>query len=119
MLTKHQPLFLLDSDKADQEAIRAGADPLMERIADPKAVQPLEATLEAERRERISQALEALPARQAMVLKECFGFRGGGQPTLEEVGEKFGVTGERIRQIKEEALEQLRNFNHNQLHDLL
>ena len=51
----------------------------------------------------------ALTPREARVLQLRFGLTDGRSHTLKEVGEKFGVTRERIRQIETEALQRLRN----------
>lgn len=53
-------------------------------------------------------ALDSLSPREARVLTLRFGLRDGQAQTLEEVGEKFGLTRERIRQIEKEALRKLR-----------
>ncbi len=56
----------------------------------------------------VVQALDSLTPREARVLTLRFGLRDGYSQTLEEVGEKFGLTRERIRQIEKEALRKLR-----------
>jgi len=58
--------------------------------------------------EEIETLLTALPPREARVIELRFGLLDGRPHTLKEVGEKFGVTRERIRQIETEALERLR-----------
>ena len=58
--------------------------------------------------EEIENLLNALPPREARVLQLRFGLLDGRTHTLKEVGEKFGVTRERIRQIETEALDRLR-----------
>ncbi|MFQ5858241.1 MAG: sigma-70 family RNA polymerase sigma factor [Anaerolineae bacterium] len=62
-------------------------------------------------REEIENVLTALTPREARVLKLRFGLADGRSHTLKEVGEKFGVTRERIRQIEAEALQRLRHPN--------
>lgn len=62
-------------------------------------------------REEIENVLTALTPREARVLKLRFGLTDGRSHTLKEVGEKFGVTRERIRQIEAEALQRLRHPN--------
>lgn len=62
-------------------------------------------------REEIENVLTALSPREARVLKLRFGLTDGRSHTLKEVGEKFGVTRERIRQIEAEALQRLRHPN--------
>ena len=51
-----------------------------------------------------------LDAREATILRYRFGLDGGAERTLEEVGEKFGVTRERVRQIQNLALKKLRKM---------
>ncbi|HEX4646860.1 MAG TPA: sigma factor-like helix-turn-helix DNA-binding protein, partial [Verrucomicrobiae bacterium] len=48
--------------------------------------------------------------REATILRARFGLDGGAERTLEEVGEKFGVTRERVRQIQNIALRKLRKM---------
>ncbi len=58
--------------------------------------------------EKIDEVLEALPYREARILRLRFGLENGRLYTLEEVGRKFGLTRERIRQIETKALRLLR-----------
>jgi RNA polymerase primary sigma factor len=78
-------------------------------IADDRQVSPYDATSQQMLRENIDEVLEALSDREARVLKMRFGLNGGKAMTLEEVGQKFGVTRERIRQIEAKALRKLRH----------
>lgn len=57
----------------------------------------------------IHQALQALPEREAAVIRYYFGVDGCPQLTLEEIGERLGLTRERVRQIKEKAIRRLRH----------
>jgi RNA polymerase primary sigma factor len=59
--------------------------------------------------EKIDEVLEALPYREARILRLRFGLENGRLYTLEEVGRKFGLTRERIRQIETKALRLLRH----------
>ena len=59
--------------------------------------------------EKIDEVLEALPYREARILRLRFGLENGRLYTLEEVGKKFGLTRERIRQIETKALRLLRH----------
>ncbi len=60
-------------------------------------------------REQIDEALESLSYREAEVLRMRFGLGDGNEHTLEEVGQRFRVTRERIRQIEAKALRSLKN----------
>jgi len=60
-------------------------------------------------REKLEQLLETLTPRQARILRLRFGLTDGHMYTLEEVGRKFGVTRERVRQIEAQALGRLRH----------
>jgi RNA polymerase primary sigma factor len=64
-------------------------------------------------KEDILDALDTLSKREREVLKLRFGLEDGRQRTLEEVGQEFGVTRERIRQIEAKALRKLRHPNRN------
>jgi RNA polymerase primary sigma factor len=57
----------------------------------------------------VQRALSTLTVREAEVLALYFGLNEGGAMTLEEIGEKFGLTRERVRQIKEKATRRLRH----------
>jgi RNA polymerase primary sigma factor len=60
-------------------------------------------------RERVEEVLGTLTAREARILRLRFGLQNGRSYTLEEVGQKFGLTRERIRQIEGKALRRLRH----------
>jgi RNA polymerase primary sigma factor len=60
-------------------------------------------------RERVDQVLSTLSPREARILRLRFGLENGHPYTLEEVGQKFGLTRERIRQIEGKALRRLRH----------
>ncbi len=59
--------------------------------------------------EKINEVLDSLPYREARILRLRFGLENGRYYTLEEVGKKFGLTRERIRQIETKALRRLRH----------
>lgn len=61
--------------------------------------------------EDLSEVLKALPPREARVLKMRYGLQDAKPHTLQEIGQKMGITRERVRQIEEQALERLRNSN--------
>jgi RNA polymerase primary sigma factor len=79
-------------------------------IEDIEADQPLEMVYREIRREELFRVLDSLPARDRKVLELRFGLKGERPRTLEEVGERFGVTRERIRQVEAKTLNRLKNF---------
>jgi RNA polymerase primary sigma factor len=60
-------------------------------------------------REKVEEVLATLTPREARILRLRFGLQNGRSYTLEEVGQKFGLTRERIRQIEGKALRRLRH----------
>jgi RNA polymerase primary sigma factor len=81
---------------------------------------PLDVVLTGDTTARLEQALETLSDREAEILRLRFGVGDVAEHTLEEVGRRFGVTRERIRQIQEQALDKLRSPGHRTaLHDLV
>ena len=71
-------------------------------------------------RDSVERVLSSLSSREAQVIRLRFGIGGGSPQTLEKVGQHFGVTRERIRQIEAKALKKLRTpKNARQLKDLL
>jgi RNA polymerase primary sigma factor len=59
--------------------------------------------------DRVDEALRLLPAREAVILRLHFGLDGEGAHTLEAIGERLGVTRERVRQLRNRALRRLRD----------
>ena len=66
-------------------------------------------------RQEIERSLSTLGDREAEILRYYFGLKGYQQHTLEEIGEAFGLTRERVRQIKEKAIKKLKNQYRNRL----
>jgi RNA polymerase primary sigma factor len=60
--------------------------------------------------ERLKSAVEELPDREAQILRLRFGLNGSQEYTLEEIGQRFGVSRERIRQLEARALRQMREI---------
>jgi RNA polymerase primary sigma factor len=78
-------------------------------IEDKKAVSPLEAVIKGNLTDQTSQVLNTLTPREEKVLRMRFGIGEKSDHTLEEVGQDFAVTRERIRQIEAKALRKLRH----------
>ena len=78
-------------------------------IEDQDAPAPEEITLQEILEERVQELLETLPHREALVLRLRYGLESGEVYTLKEIGEKMGITRERVRQIEAQALRRLRN----------
>ena len=81
-----------------------------EIIADENADTPYEMLEEQTVTRMLQEMVKTLDPREATILRYRFGLDGGSEKTLEEVGEKFGVTRERVRQIQNIALNKLRRM---------
>ena len=88
-------------------------------IEDHDAPAPADAASFALLREKLNEVLSTLSSREREVLELRFGLNDGRQRTLEEVGQHFGVTRERIRQIEAKALRRLRSKRCTQLRDFV
>ena len=66
-------------------------------------------------RKEIERALGTLSSREGDVLRLYFGLHGGPSMTLEEIGERFALTRERVRQIKEKAIRRLKHSSRSKL----
>jgi RNA polymerase primary sigma factor len=95
----------LDAPMGEDEAKRFG-----EVVKDEKADTPYEQLEDKTTNNMLHEMLGTLPEREQIILRYRFGIGGEGEKTLEEVGVKFGVTRERIRQIQNIALEKLRKM---------
>ncbi|GAB4267638.1 MAG: sigma-70 family RNA polymerase sigma factor [Deferrisomatales bacterium] len=93
-----QPLF----EEADYS--------LQDTLADPQAVDPSEAVLAEDRLELLTEWLDRLNAREQEILRLRYGLYDGKPLTLEEIGKRYRVTRERIRQIEMGALRKLRRL---------
>ena len=83
--------------------------PLGDFIQDDEAEEPADAASYAMLREQLAGVLKTLTPREERVLRLRYGLTDGRMHTLEEVGEEFNVTRERIRQIEAKALRKLRH----------
>jgi RNA polymerase primary sigma factor len=82
---------------------------LSDFIEDPNAVSPADAVIQSSLAEHTRELLATLAPREARVLRMRFGIGESSNRTLEEVGQDFDVTRERIRQIEAKALRKLRH----------
>ncbi len=78
-------------------------------IQDVNAIIPLDAAINTNLREATTKILSSLTAREERVLRMRFGIGMNSDHTLEEVGQQFSVTRERIRQIEAKALRKLKH----------
>lgn len=76
---------------------------------------PDEQLMDNSLRLEIERSLSTLGDREAEILRYYFGLKGYQQHTLEEIGDEFGLTRERVRQIKEKAIKKLKNQYRNRL----
>ena len=89
-------------------------------IEDHDAISPADYTSAELLKEQLNEVLDTLTDREENVLRLRFGLEDGQSKTLEQVGQQFGVTRERIRQIEAKALRKLRHPSRSkQLKDFL
>jgi RNA polymerase primary sigma factor len=94
-----------DNPISDEE----GSATLGDFLPDEDSISPYDAALDTGLHEDLRKALTTLTPREAKVLNLRYGLRDGREHTLKEIGEKYGLTRERIRQIEKEALRKLRH----------
>ena len=87
---------------------------LKDFIEDKKILSPPDKAIENNLKEHIEEALKTLSDREARVLKMRFGIGSGNEQTLEEIGQQFKVTRERIRQIEAKAMRKLKSPSRGQ-----
>jgi RNA polymerase primary sigma factor len=85
-----------------------GDSTLSDLIEDARLPSPLDNAIHTAMSKETDRLLDTLTAREASIIRMRFGLGGAGEHSLEQVGERFGVTRERIRQIEAKALERLR-----------
>ena len=83
---------------------------LADFVQDAQAPSPFDLASEAMRREYVARALASLPSREREVIELRYGLTGGHQRTLEEVGQAFNITRERVRQIENRTLKKLQSL---------
>ena len=84
------------------------ASSVSEVVADQNAAAPFDRIIRENDTALVKQVLSTLTERESKILAMRFGLDDGKPKTLEQVGERFGVTRERIRQIQDEALQKMR-----------
>jgi len=94
-------LELPESDEEDSQ--------LVDIVEDHDAISPIDTVASQLLMEQIDKVLSTLTYRQQRVIKLRFGLEDGRSRTLEEIGQEFKVTRERIRQIEDKALQRLRH----------
>jgi len=87
---------------------------LSDFIEDKDMLSPVDEVIYIDLKERIEEALKTHTQREANVLKMRFGLGDGNEHTLEEVGQQYKVTRERIRQIQEKAIRKLKRSSYSQ-----
>jgi RNA polymerase primary sigma factor len=92
----------------DAPISRDDSTELGETVGDEDAQTPFELLRDKDLRDEVSDLFEVLDGRERKIIFQRFGLDGGKPKTLEEVGKKFGVTRERIRQLQNIALVKLR-----------
>ena len=85
---------------------------LSDFIEDKDTLSPVDEVISIDLREKIEEALKAHTQREVGILKMRFGLGSGNEHTLEEVGQQYKVTRERIRQIEEKAIRKLKHSSH-------
>ncbi len=99
-----QTVVSLDAPIGDSDESQFG-----DFIEDRKAVNPSDATVAFDLRRQTESVLDTLSPKEREVIRMRFGLNDGAEPTLAELGEKFSLTRERIRQIEAAALRKLRD----------
>jgi RNA polymerase primary sigma factor len=98
-----QPLSL-ETPLGEDEGSR-----LVDYLQDTTSVSPADAIVRVNLKEKTAEVLHTLSPREEKIIKLRFGLEDGSEHTLEEVGQEFQVTRERIRQIEAKALRKLRH----------
>lgn len=93
---------------ASLDADESTSNSVSEIVADPNAAAPFDQLVRQNDTALVQEVLATLTERESAILAMRFGLEDGTPRTLEEVGVRFGVTRERIRQIQEEALQKMR-----------
>jgi RNA polymerase primary sigma factor len=104
-----EPLSI-ETPIGDEEDGRLG-----DLIEDKNAIQPIDAAIQSDLRETTTRVLASLTPREERLLRMRFGIGMNTENTLEEVGQQFSLTRERIRQIEAKALRKLKHPNRSKV----
>ena len=106
-------LEIAANDVVSLEATVRGGDegqtPLQELIEDTAAIEPQELAHCSFMREQVRAAVQTLPPRERRIVDARFGLTTNEPKTLEQIGEDFGISRERVRQLQNVALERLKS----------
>ena len=108
-MTQSEPISL-ETPTGDEEDSHLG-----DFIEDKNAVLPLDAAIQSNLRETTTRVLATLTPREERVLRMRFGIGMNTDHTLEEIGQQFSMTRERIRQIEAKALRKLKHPNRSRI----
>jgi RNA polymerase primary sigma factor len=93
----------------DAPFISGEENSLLDVLANDQDITPDSELMNDSLRREVQRALSTLTQRESDVISFYFGLNGENSMTLEEIGEKFSLTRERVRQIKEKAIRRLRH----------
>jgi len=92
-----------------------GGNSLYDTILNGDSPSPDQGLMETSLTKEIERTLSTLDEREADVIRYFYGLGGQRQHTLDEIGNAFGLTRERVRQIKEKTIKKMRNNYRNKL----
>jgi RNA polymerase primary sigma factor len=106
----HKALYLLPETISLETPVGENAN-LGYFIEDEKSPSAFEVMERREMRQMVARVLSGLPPREAEILRLRFGIGGYGEHTLQEIGRKFGISRERVRQLEKKSISRLRHPN--------
>jgi RNA polymerase primary sigma factor len=99
---------MLEPQSLDAPLGTEGDSSFGDLVEDARVPSPLQAAIHTALSDETERLLETLTEREQTILRMRFGFGGQGEHSLKQVGERFGLTRERIRQIEAKALARLK-----------